>query len=321
MPTNLIFDAHLDLAMNARRGRDITKPASAQPLVETEIATVGLPDLEKGNVRKICATIFCEPSSGDKPGYQNTDEAYEEAVAQFRFYKNLAIKWTQHQIDPIYLIEGADCIRSVADLEYFKSKGARIIGLSWKSTRYAGGTGEPGPITTDGIEMIKSIDRLGLIHDASHLAEESFWNLIERAQGAVISSHSNCRAIVGDDPRERHLSDEMIRAIIKRNGMLGINFYEMFLLPTTEYKKRRATLNDVVRHIQHVCDLAGNADHVGLGTDMDGGLGREQIPVEIETSADLPKLANALLSSGFSSNDVDKILYGNWNAYFSRHLK
>ena len=112
--------------------------------------------------------------------------------------------------------------------------------------------------------------QIGIIHDVSHLAEESFWQLLDISSGPVMASHSNCRAIV---PTDRQLSDEMIGALISRGAVIGINFFDRFLLPPAEIG-RRADLGDVVRHIRHICDLAGNAQHVGLGTDMDGGLGR-----------------------------------------------
>jgi membrane dipeptidase len=161
------------------------------------------------------------------------------------------------------------------------------------------------------------LDRLGIVHDASHLAEESFWQLLGISGGAVIASHSNSRSIV---PTDRQISDDMARAIFKRGGVIGINFFDKFLLPPSEYKSRRATLADVVRHIRHFCDLAGDATHVGLGTDMDGGLGRDEIPLEIRTSADLPRVADALSAAGFADADVRGIMGENWIGFFRRHL-
>jgi membrane dipeptidase len=140
---------------------------------------------------------------------------------------------------------------------------------------------------------------------------------MDLASGPVIASHSNCRAIV---PGDRHLSDDMIRAIAQRGGVIGINFYDKFLLPPGEHGMRRATLNDVVRHVKHICDLTGSANHVGIGTDMDGGLGREQIPVEVETIADLPAVGDALAGAEFPSDDIDAVLALNWLRFFSRHL-
>ncbi|HEY7118406.1 MAG TPA: membrane dipeptidase, partial [Tepidisphaeraceae bacterium] len=151
----------------------------------------------------------------------------------------------------------------------------------------------------------------------SHLAEQSFWDLLDLTDRAVIASHSNCRAIV---PTDRQLSDQMIQAIARRGGVIGINFYDKFLLPPGQYKTRRATLADVADHVRRICDLAGDATHAGIGTDMDGGFGAEHIPQEVRTSRDLGKLASVLTAAGFSERDVAGILGGNWLRFFREHL-
>jgi membrane dipeptidase len=220
----------------------------------------------------------------------------------------------------IMLLEGADPIRTPDDLRAFHARGLRMVGLAWKRTRYAGGTGEPGPLTSDGIALVRAMDGLGIVHDISHLAEESFWQLLEITPQPVVASHSNCRAIVGDDPGQRQLSDEMIKAITRRGGVIGINFFEKFLLPAEEYKKRRATLADVVKHVRHICDLAGSAEHVAIGTDMDGGFGREQIPEELRDAGDLGRVGEALASAGFGDGQVAGVLGGNWVRYFRANL-
>jgi membrane dipeptidase len=315
--------------MNAFRGRDITRPAIEQPTIGNEIATVGLPDLRAGAVTHICATIFCEPAHDNHPGYTTWDEAHAMAIAQLDFYDQLERDGLIHMgltgatmeaTNYLLLLEGADAIRDLDDLQMFVERGVRIIGLSWRKSRFAGGTGSPGPITPEGRKLIRQIDELRLIHDASHLAEQSFWQMLDLATRPVIASHSNCRNIVGDDWSERQLTDAMIRALVQRGGIVGINAYENFLLPSTEHGKRRAKLTDMVDHIKRVCDLAGDAKHVGIGTDMDGGLGREQIPQEFTTIADLPKLEVALRDAGFDANAVDDILFNNWYTFFSTHL-
>ncbi|MCS7033837.1 MAG: membrane dipeptidase, partial [Phycisphaerae bacterium] len=213
--------------------------------------------------------------------------------------------------------EGADPLRTPEDVNDWFDLGLRVVGMAWKRTRAAGGTGEPGGLTDFGRRLAGQFDRLGIVHDASHLAEQAFWELLEATERPVIASHSNCRAIV---PTDRQLSDDMIRAIASRGGVIGINFYDRFLLPPSEAGTRRAVLADVVRHFRHVCDITGSAAHVGLGTDMDGGLGREQIPLEIASSADLPRVGNALADAGFSDVDIAGILGGNWLNFFCRHL-
>lgn len=331
MNSMFIFDAHLDIAYNAALGRDPTRPAREQIELPFGIATVGLPDLRVGSVGLICATIFAQPRTEHTPdGYQDAEGAHQQAMSQLRWYERQTDGGLMRPIrcgtdlspsvDPlpfILLLEGADPIRSVDDVKLLFDAGVRIVGLAWKRTRYAGGTSQPGPLTSDGRKLVAELDRFSIIHDASHLAEESFWNLLDVTNGAVLASHSNCRAIV---PGDRHLTDEMIRAIAKRGGVIGINFFDKFLLPPEVYGKRRATLKDVVRHIQHICDLVGDANHVGLGTDMDGGLGREQIPVEITTSADLHRIGDALSSAGFGTEDASAILGANWLSFSQRSL-
>jgi membrane dipeptidase len=329
----LIVDAHLDLSYNALRGRDVLLPADQQKGDEEGIPTVGLPDLKAGGVGLICATIFCLPEYGKFKGYRTGPEAREAALNQLAWYRQQEeagrmrfirrpsdldrIGRTESAQSAILLMEGADPLLSPDDLAEWFAAGLRIVGLAWRQTRYAGGTGMPGPLSADGREMVNALDAHRIIHDLSHLAEESFWELLDISTGPVIASHSNCRSIV---PTDRQLSDEMIRAIGKRNGVIGINFFDKFLLPPEEYGKRRANLADVVKHLRHMCELIGDAKHVAIGTDMDGGLGRNEIPEEILTSADLPRIANALLAGGFNDHDVTGILGGNWMEFFGRNL-
>jgi membrane dipeptidase len=317
----MIIDAHLDLAYNAvLRDRDITQPAAMQPVRENEIATVGLPDLRAGGVSIVFATIFCQPRTQKHAGYESPEQAFDQAFRQIAYYQQLereklitrAGTGSASDTSVRILLEGAEAIRNPDDIHWFFERGVRLVGLAWQRTRYAGGTGTPGPLTPAGRELIAGLDQLGIVHDTSHLAERAFWDLCHATDTLLIASHSNCRAIVGRDPSERHLTDAMIRAIIERGGVVGINFFDRFLLPADQYGKRRATLDDVVAHVKHVCDLAGNAQHVGLGTDMDGGLGREQIPREIETASDLNKLGPKLREAGFAEADVALIMSRNW---------
>jgi membrane dipeptidase len=325
-----IVDAHLDLAYNAQCGRPVHLPARQQPADDQGIPTVGLPDLRAGHVDLICATLFCLPEHEGHAGYRTADEAHAEAIRQLDYYRDQQSAGTIQLISSpkqiatkpkttqaILLMEGADPIRNETDAQLFFDAGVRIVGLAWKvGTRYAGGNAIIGPLTQDGIALVKTLDNLGIIHDVSHLAEEAFRGLLEATAGPIIASHSNCRAIV---PGERQLSDEMIHAIVSRNGVIGINFFDVFLLPPDQ-PKRRAHLEDVIVHINHICDLAGSAAHVGLGTDMDGGFGGNEIPVEIHTSADLPRVADALSTHGFTDRDIEGIMSRNWTDFFGRNL-
>jgi membrane dipeptidase len=326
-----IVDAHLDLSYNALdRGRDVTRPAVEQPMADNEIATVGLPDLHKGGVGLICATIFCAPRK-----YKTADEArslalnqlawyrQQESAGRLRFLYSMGVPpmssnaHTEEALSAILLMEGADAFRSADDVPEWFNNGLRIVGLAWGQTRAAGGTGAPGPLTDFGRSLVRAFDQAGIIHDLSHLADESFWQLLDLATGPVMASHSNCRAIV---PTDRQLSDEMIKAIAKRNGVIGINFYDQFLQRPEDYRKKRCTLADLVAHIQHMADLLGTTKNIGIGSDMDGGLGREEIPKEITTAADLPRLGEALSDSAFSDDDVLAIMGRNWLRFFAAAL-
>lgn len=334
----LIVDAHLDLAYNALRGREVTQPAAQQTAsLGDGTPSVGLPDLRQGGVDLICATIFCEPAKGDQTtGYRTASQAHAQAQRQLRWYYKQAsdglldlVTEPEHlpsaaagalrpaKQKAILLMEGADPFRTPDEVDDWFDAGLRIVGLAWKATRMAGGTGEPGPITDEGRALVKELDARGIIHDASHLAEESFWQLLKLSEGPVMASHSNCRAFV---PADRQLSDDMIKAIAERGGVIGINFFDKFLLKPAEYKTRRARLSDVIDHLKHMCDLVGDTKHVGIGTDMDGGFGGENIPEEIATSADMPVIAEALKAGGFADADVEGIMGGNWVRFFGERL-
>lgn len=196
----------------------------------------------------------------------------------------------------------------------------RILAPAWHATRYAGGTGEPGPLTELGRRLIEEIERTGLVLDVSHLAEASFFEALDLYHGPVIASHSNCRAFV---PTDRQLSDEMIRALAQRDGVIGIVLFNRFLQDGWKEAgriKSQVTLAHVVKHIQHVCDLTGDARHVALGSDFDGGFGAESIPAELEHVEDLYKIEDALLAAEFPEEDIDNIMNGNWLRMLRRSL-
>jgi membrane dipeptidase len=161
------------------------------------------------------------------------------------------------------------------------------------------------------------MQRLGMALDTSHLSEESFWQAMESFQGPVLASHSNCRALV---PRARELSDEMIRAIAERNGIIGISPGNFFLVPGWSRDPKPVSLERMVAHIDHVCQLVGDAHHVGIGSDLDGGFGRNETPTELETIADLLKLSDVLRGAGYAQSDINHIMGANWLRFLERAL-
>jgi membrane dipeptidase len=347
MAKPIIVDAHQDIAWNkialnrdffesvaAKRAREGTSPAHGEGS-----AVVGFPELLAGNVRVLFATLYVAQARPDRKGwgktYSTPQEAHAQAMEQLAYYAGLATNprvsliTTRGDLDNVLaaetprvglviLMEGADPIIAPEQTPEWFDAGVRIVGPAWSQTRYSGGTRAPGPLTELGRALMPQLERAGMILDTSHMAEQSFFDALELFHGVVIASHSNCRAFVNMD---RHLSDAMIRAIIARDGAIGAVIYNRFLKESwdTSAKKDAVTLADVVQHIQHICDLAGDARHVGVGTDFDGGFGVESTPREIDTVADLQKLTDALAPS-FSDADIANILGGNWIRVLRRGL-
>jgi len=340
----MIIDGHQDVAFNSLfLHRDFLLSAHENRLKGVDSKdrspTVGLPDLVKGNVRIVFGTIWvppCLPGVEEEPCYRTPSEAYEMAVQQLDYYKHLAsqghvkliltrrdlefVLESQGQIGIVLLMEGADPVLLPEDVHDWYAQGLRILAPSWRATRYAGGTHMPGPLTDAGRELMRELGKSQLILDVSHMSEESFFEALNLFPGTVIASHSNCRAFV---PTDRQLSDEMIRALISRDGVIGTVFNNPFLLDgwTEAGKvKSQVTLGHVVQHIRHVCNIAGDALHVAIGSDLDGGFGVENTPAEIDTVADLGKLAVALSSNGFSNEDVVGVMQRNWMRILQKAL-
>ena len=345
----LIVDAHEDIAWNMMcYGRDYTRSASATRALEagsaiaahTGAAMLGRPEWLAGNVAVIFATLFVEPkrspfASPLGPSYVTAEEAFSQAMREIDIYRRLADQdahfWliaTQSDLDEVLaswegererkigialLMENADPIRKPDEVERWYEEGVRIIGPAWMASRYCGGTGEPGPLTDDGIRLLRHMQELNMALDTSHMAEQAFFQALERYAGPVIASHSNPRHYVDGD---RQLSDDMIRALIQRDGVIGIVPFNSFLVP--DWRRNRGDRKDaadvsvIVRAIDYVCQRAGDARHAGLGSDFDGGFGAESTPAGIDTVADLVKVAEGLRQAGFSPGDVEAVMSGNW---------
>ncbi|MBX3359421.1 MAG: dipeptidase [Phycisphaeraceae bacterium] len=216
------------------------------------------------------------------------------------------------------LMENADPIRSPGDLQWWVEHGVRVVGMAWaKPSRYAGGNSTDLPISPMGRELVKEIDRLRVIHDASHLSDRSLAELFELTDRALIASHSNCRALVGGGgfgENQRHLSDESIREITRRGGVIGLNLFSTFLAPGSP---PRARIADCVRHIEHICAIAGHTRAVGLGSDMDGGFGADRLPQGVDSPKDLPRLLEALAARGWADGDLARFAWRNWAEFFA----
>jgi membrane dipeptidase len=221
----------------------------------------------------------------------------------------------QAPIGFILSLEGADSILSPKHLERAWEQGLRAIGPAhYGPGTYAQGTHAAGGIGERGRELLAEMERLGIILDATHLCDESFWEAIDCFHGAVWASHSNCRALVN---HSRQFTDEQLRALIDRGAVIGAAFDAWMLVPgwvrgSSTPQNTGVAIAHVVDHIDHVCQLAGNARHAGIGTDLDGGYGREQSPADLETIADLVRVGELLAKRGYSQADIAGIMHGNW---------
>lgn len=324
-----IVDAHLDLAENVTLfGRDLTLGVAEIRAIEnrtTRQATVSLPELERGGIAVACATVTAgflaaDVGEGFEPKtalYETADEAQSQALRQVALYEewdrqgrvrllksvndldhHLQLWQTDRKPGLVMLMEGADPIVRVRDLAQWWQRGLRAIGLTFGDTRYGVGVGggsatfKRGGLTPDGLALLERMAELGFIWDISHLADEGIWQGLDMGFLRVCASHANARALA---PTDRHLSDEVIRAVAERGAVIGLVLYNGFLEPRWLRDKSISVTLDkhLRRHANHFARVSG-WDHVGIGSDLDGGLGLEESPVEIDTVADLCKVGSVV---------------------------
>jgi membrane dipeptidase len=221
-------------------------------------------------------------------------------------------------------MEGADGILNMDELSEWHELGLRFIGLAWAGTRYSGGTHEPGPITAEGRVLLKAMADFNFTLDLSHMDEQAALDALDLYEGPLTATHVNCMALLPNFPNNRHFSDTVLRGIIEREGVIGIVPFNAFL--KTGWNRKQGSRRDevpldvVAAHIDHICQLAGDAYHAGIGSDFDGGFGVQSVPPEIDTIADLQKLGPLLVNRGYSETDVANILGLNWLNYLQKNL-
>jgi membrane dipeptidase len=227
-----------------------------------------------------------------------------------------------HKVGLIPLMEGADCIRRVVEVEEWWERGVRIIGPAWMATKFCGGTREPGPLTKEGHELLEAMAHLGFTLDLSHMAWEAAREALDEYEGPIIASHSNAIRKVKNGSLNRFLTDEIIEGIIERNGVIGVVPFNRFLIQGWKNSDPRedCPLEMVAEQIDYICQKAGNPYHVGFGTDFDGGFGLQHVPPEIDTIADLHKLAPMLENRGYNDRDIDAIFSANWITHLKKNL-
>ena len=348
----LIFDAHLDMAWNAVEwNRDLMLPVAVLRQFEKQFSeiipgecTVSWPELRRGGVGITISTLLPRLHRKDKEltFYQSREAAYGACHGQLAYYRAMVARGVLREIPdvatlnshvaaweagddgtlPIGFIlsmEGSPSILSLGQIEEWYSNGLRILGPAhYGPGPYCHGTGGDGPLTDDGRELLKEMDRVGMLLDVTHLADQSFWQALEIYSGPVLASHHNCRSLVNAD---RQLTDEQIKVLIERGAVIGAAFDNWMIKPgwTIGVSDPKTTsIEDIVNHTDHICQLAGNTKHCGLGTDLDGGFGKEQSPHDLDTIADLGKFAEILDKRGYSSEDIEGIMYRNFVDFFRR---
>lgn len=222
----------------------------------------------------------------------------------------------------VLLMEGAEGIRDPGELEDWWASGLRIIGPAWAGTRFCGGTREPGALTKDGFALLESMASFGFILDVSHMDEAAVLQVVDTYPQAIIASHSNVQSCLKGMESNRHLSDRVIRGLIERQAVIGVMPINKFLLSGWKSGDRRALvpLERLIAHIDTICQLSGNAHHVALGTDFDGGFGLGSVPPEIDTIADLRQLIPMLAEKGYTEADISLIMGRNWARVLQQHL-
>ena len=317
---------------------------------------LGWPDYQRGQVAVLFATLFACPASHkvgdwDKTLYRTPLEANKIYRKQLDIYKRLVdehpdkfqIILTQTELEAnlarwnkpaennpekncpvgiVLLIEGAEGILNPGELYEWWESGVRIIGPAWSKTRFCGGTHAPGPVTREGWELFEAMSEIGFGLDISHMSETASKEAMDGYKGSILASHANSRAVLKIEDNDRHLSDMQIQRLVERQGVIGIIPHNPFLSSqlTKSSPRNTVTLAHVVEQIDHICQNAGNALHVGFGTDFDGGFGLQSVPAEIDTIADLQKVATGLAGMGYTDIEIDNIFANNWKGLLKRIL-
>ena len=352
----LLFDAHLDLSMNALEwNRDLR--ASLKDINEREKgmtdkpdrgnAVISLEELRKGNIGIVVATQIARyvDKSSTLPGWHSPEQAWAQTQGQLAYYKALEAlgelspirNWSELQthvaywnssqdskkkIGYILSLEGADSIITVDHLDIAYNYGLRALGPAhYGPGRYAQGTNATGGLGENGRALLARMQQLGIILDATHLCDDSFWEAMEHYNGPVWASHHNCRALVDHN---RQFTDEQFKELIRRGAVIGMPLDAWMMVPNwvrgvSTPQNMQVGLNTMIDHLDHICQIAGNTNHVGLGTDLDGGFGTEQCPYDLQSIADLQKIPNLLSKRGYSSNDIEKICHKNWIGFLEKN--
>jgi membrane dipeptidase len=352
----LIFDAHLDLAMNALEwNRDLRWTVDEIRISEKGMTdkpdrangTVSLPSMRDGHVGVCVATQIGRyvKRGNNIPGWKSPEQAWAQTQGQLAWYKTMEEEGEMKQIRTsedldkhvllwekpdkntpvgyILSLEGADSIISMRHLEKAFEYGLRAIGPAhYGPGTYAQGTDSSGGVGKKGRELLKEMERFGIILDATHLCDESFREALDFYHGPVWASHNNCRAFV---PHNRQFSDDQITELAGRDAVIGVALDAWMMVPgwirgKSDPESMGVSLKLMINNIDHICQLTGNSLHAGIGSDLDGAFGTEQCPYDLDTISDLQKLPGMLSVIGYSASDIHNILSNNWIRFLRKNL-
>ncbi len=345
-------------------GRDYTRSIAETRALEAGTATVkengdtliSWHEYQCGRIGVIFSTLFAAPArfqthATESQVYKNFDQAHKLYSAQLDVYHRmqdsapdkfriLASKRDLEQhltlwqdaatgavsrpLGMVILMEGAEAIRELSELEMWHNRGVRLIGPAWVGTRYCGGWKEPGPLTDDGRKLLAAMADFNFTLDLSHMDERAAVEALDIYEGPIVGTHANCAALMPNSNTNRHFTDRILEGIIERDGVVGVVPFNTYL--KVGWSRDKGHLRDevpldvVASHIDHICQIAGDALHAGIGSDFDGGFGVQSVPPEIDTVADLQKLASVLQARGYSETDTANILGGNWIARLKTNL-
>jgi len=302
--------------------------------------TVSLPELRKGGIGLVVATQIARYVAPDNPlpGWHSPWQAWSQTQGQLAWYSSMeeagemvmirdlpslerhVALWAGPEtaglpVGYILSLEGADSLVTPDYLHRAWAYGLRAVGPAhYGPGRYANGTDSSGRLSPDGKRLLREMEQLGFILDATHLCDDAFWDAMDIYDGPVWASHNNCRALVDHN---RQFSDEMIKALITKGAVIGGALDAWMMVPgwvrgQSTPEGMGCDLGKVIDHLDHICQLAGNTLHVGMGTDLDGAFGKEQCPYDLETIADLSNMSGLLAKRGYSGVDIENILHGNW---------
>jgi membrane dipeptidase len=351
------IDAHLDLSMNAMEwNRDLrlsvseirTKEKGMTDKPDRAKGTVSFPELRKGNIGLVVATQIARYVEADSPlvGWNSPEQAWAQTQAQLAWYKTMEecgeltqihdietlekhlVIWNnespnEHKaIGYILSLEGADSLIDIRYVERAYQYGLRAIGPAhYGKGRYAQGTDATGGMGQKGIELLKEMERLNIILDTTHLCDDSFWEAMDNFSGAVWASHNLCRSLVNHN---RQFSDEQLKELIARDAVIGGALDAWMMVPNWQRgvstpKMMNCSLEVLIDHLDHICQLAGNSLHIGIGSDLDGAFGIEQSPYDLNTIQDLQIIPSLLVKRGYSPQDIENIMHGNWLRFLRKN--